>query len=124
MTLTVSGLNAGQTYQFQYLHGDTRGIVYNNGTVTFTDSGGNSVNRQLSFGSSGSNYAIVTVEVSGTTSLSYAMPRTSGRGPSYSGMAVSVVPEPTMPLMAAAGLAGFLAATRRGRVCRHRASRW
>lgn len=114
MSLVVGGLNPAVTYQFQFLHGEGRlGTVYNDGTITFTDSSGGTASEQLTFGTAGNNYAIVTVEVAATTSLTYDMPRTSGRGPSYSGMAVSAVPEPAIATVGAAGLFCLLAFTRR-----------
>lgn len=113
ISLTVSGLDPTLGYQFQFLHGDTRGQVYSNGTIVFTDSLGTSVNRQLTFGNSGNTYAIVTVEVSGTTSLTYDMPPAS-RGPSYSGMTVIAIPEPAASVAILMGIAGLFQACRLG----------
>ena len=112
ISLTVSGLDPALGYQFQFLHGDTRGQIYSNGTITFTDSEGTTVNRQLTFGSGGNNYSIITVEVSGTTSLTYDMPPAS-RGPSYSGMAVIAIPEPAVSGVVLSALVGLLCAGRR-----------
>lgn len=102
--LTISGLDPGRLYQFQLIHGDTRGYFFDR-PVTFIDSGGNSAVTTLQFGINDGvdkSYAVVTVNVSGSTSLIYDMP-TGGivRGPSMSGLVIHSnsegpsVPEPT-----------------------------
>lgn len=94
--LNVTGLNPSLTYTFQFLHGETRDLTYDN-SMTYTDSASNSDTESLLFGSEGTNYVNQFVEVSGSTSLTAEMPN-GGRGPSYSGLIISInnttAPEP------------------------------
>ena len=118
-TLTISGLNAANSYEFQFLHGDTRSqFPYNNTTQTFTDSiNGESATTQLSFNTTTSNqYTDTVVDASGVTSVTYTMPTASGnsRGPSFSGLEINQVPEPSTWAAVAAG-AGLLTLLGRAR---------
>jgi len=96
VSLLISGLDPKQTYQVQFLHGDMRGeewARYNEAPQTFTDSKGKTATTPLAFNTvaNSNQYAIVTVEVSRSTSLQYDMPHSSGtggRGPSFSGFVV------------------------------------
>ena len=96
LSLLISGLDPKKTYQIQYLHGDTRPDAwarYSNGTQTFTDSKGKKATQALSFNTTPNTdqFVVVTVEVTGSTSLLCELPHSSasdGRGPSFSGYVV------------------------------------
>jgi len=96
ISLLIAGLDPKKTYQIQYLHGDTRPDAwarYSNGTQTFTDSTGKKATKALSFNTAPNTdqFAVVTVEVSGSTSLLCELPHSSaddGRGPSFAGYVV------------------------------------
>jgi MYXO-CTERM domain-containing protein len=110
MTLTLTGLDPMESYLVQVMHGETRSIyTYNAGAITATDSLSNVANGTLTFGpgSSGNRFALVTITVSGTTSLNYFMP-TAGRGPSVAGITVQSVPEPSAALLGGLGLLALL----------------
>lgn len=114
--LLISGLDPATTYQFQFMHGDPRGLTYNNGTVSFTDSLANVVTQSLTFGpgGSGNEFALLRVTVSGSTSLLYSMP-TAGRGPSFSGLTIQAAnaPEPaSVAMWSVLGVAGVAIAWR------------
>jgi uncharacterized protein (TIGR03382 family) len=116
-TLTIGGLSTGTTYQIQFLHADGRnGVTYSSGTQTFTDSGGNNATTALTFNSSSANaFVDLTVQVSNSTSLTYAMPN-AGRGPSFSGFVIEAVPETgTVTLAMLGGLALLVRRRRRSR---------
>ena len=99
-TLSFTGLDAALIYRFQFLHGEPRaggdGINYDQ-TQAFEDSSGNVANSNLNFGGNSDNYALITVELSNSTSLLYSMPgQATGRGPSFSGYTIfTAVPEPS-----------------------------
>lgn len=96
ISLVIDGLDPAKTYQVQYLHGETRNEVwarYDNGTQTFTDSKGSKVTAALTFNTVPGNnqFAVVTVEVTGSTSLRCDLPHSpaaDGRGPSFAGFVV------------------------------------
>ena len=93
IALKISGLDLKKTYQIQYLHGDFRTDTWGKYTETkqtFTDSKGNQATSNLAFNTAANKdqYVIVTVEVTGSESLLYDMPRSANRGPSFSGFVV------------------------------------
>lgn len=120
MTLVLTGLNPSKAYRIQVMHGEPRNLTYNNGAITATDSLANVATGSLTFGPSGSanQYALVTIEVSGSTSLSYFMP-SAGRGPSFSGVVIHsqvIVPAPVLSAPSTQNLAATSVSA--GTVCR------
>ncbi|MEI6606208.1 MAG: hypothetical protein WCP35_12925 [Verrucomicrobiota bacterium] len=93
VSLLISGLDPKQTYQIQYLHGEFRPEAwakYDETEQTFTDSTGKKATSKLAFNTAPNKdqYAIVTVEVTGTESVLCDMPGSANRGPSFSGFVV------------------------------------
>ena len=93
IALLINGLDPRKKYQIQYLHGEFRTdkwAQYNETAVTFTDSNGKKATSALAFNTApnSNQYAIVTVEVTGSTSLLYDMPKSANRRSSFSGFVV------------------------------------
>lgn len=110
MSLNITGLDAAKSYLVQLPHGESRQFSYNEEqTFTVTDSGGNSVTSFLNFGGpSHDPYALISVRVSGTTSLLYDMPgvtATNIRGASFNGYTIRELPVVPTPSACASGLA-------------------
>jgi hypothetical protein len=105
-TMEITGLDPTRTYQFQFLHGDTRfgEVEYDPTTQTFSLPSGATSQTDLMFGvTPGLADSNTVVVVTGTTSLRYDMPPAPARGPSFSGLVVSVsnsgpAPTPTPKL--------------------------
>lgn len=97
-TLTFTGLATNKTYAFQFAHFEKRTGDWSrySGRQVFTAADGWFAKQELVFGPGATgdasrNYALLTVTVSGTASLSYRMPRPGARGPSMNGFSVRVV---------------------------------
>ncbi len=121
LTVDITGLDASRTYQVQYLFAEPRGLTYNNGTITVEDSSTNTDTFSLTFGpgGSGNEFALATVQVSDTTSLSFDMPAAS-LGPGMSGLVVYsadvVAPEPSSLALIIGGAAMLIGMRKRMRV--------
>lgn len=91
--LKVAGLDPAKRYHVQYLHGDGRvgQYPYYNGDQTFELPTGQSTTAPLTFNTNtlDANCNIL-VEVAGTTSVTCRMPPSPTRGPSFSGVVISV----------------------------------
>ncbi|MEI7902195.1 MAG: hypothetical protein WCK89_18235, partial [bacterium] len=96
-TLTFTGLATNKTYAFQFAHFENRGGgARYAGKQLFTAGDGWSAGQELEFGplaagDTSHNYALLTVTVSGTASLSYRMTKTGVRGVSMNGFSVRLV---------------------------------
>jgi hypothetical protein len=114
LTLNVTGLNPLNHYLIQIMHGENRGLTYNGGLITATDSLSNISSRSLTFGPGGSGnaFALVSIMVSGTTSLNYFMPAAT-RGPSVSGITIQTIPEPSHWMLLGLGLGAMIIRRRR-----------
>jgi len=96
--LTFTGLATNRIYAFQFAHFENRAAGWSryDGDQIFTVGDGWTAKQRLVFGPGATgdpsfNYALLTVTVSGTASLRYAMPRSGSRGPSMNGFSVRVV---------------------------------
>ena len=113
-TLTISGLDSLKTYRIQYGFVDVRTAFPYNATATLTLSDATFATQAISFGATDTadNYELVAAEVSGTTSLAFAMPQSSGPpvvGPIFNAFSVhEVIPEPSAALLGGLGLLGLL----------------
>ena len=89
--ITVTGLDAAKSYQFQFLFGDPRTTFPYSNTVTVFDSSSNTATATLGYGSSSptDQFAMLTAVVSGSTSFKFRSFRgASGGGPGISGLVV------------------------------------
>lgn len=115
-TLTVSNLNPGSTYLIQILHGEPRSCCTatwtGNTVATNVDAAQNVPSFNIGNGVNGQNppgandIAIVTAEVTGVTSFTYAATGGNGRGGSLAGFQTRLIPEPS-----ALGLVGLTLGT-------------
>lgn len=109
--ITVSGLDAGKSYQLQFLFGDPRTAYPYSNTVTATDSSSNNATASLSYGSSSptDQFAMLTAVVSGSTSFKFqSFKAASAGGPGISGLVVHSAPEPSTALLGGLGLLALL----------------
>jgi hypothetical protein len=111
-TYTFSGLDASQTYVFQFGFADKRHSYPYDVTATLL-SDTMTATTALKFGDSTANdYALLTATVSGSTGFQLSLPVTTGGvGPiccSFSASVVSV-PEPSTLALLAGGLLGLIA---------------
>jgi hypothetical protein len=82
-SLTISGLDAQKVYRFQYGFCDSRPGYYPysvNATLTLSDSSSYTVPFSIGAAASDDNYALVTVTVTGTTSLELYLPTATSNG--------------------------------------------
>jgi hypothetical protein len=99
-TLTIAGLDPTRAYRFQFLHGDDRGgdFPYHSTPQMFEIPSGQTTNAPLAFGSlSGDTDSNTAVIVSGTTGLTYRMPPSDSRGPSFSAVVIEASPSVAPP---------------------------
>jgi MYXO-CTERM domain-containing protein len=109
--ITVSGLDAGKSYQLQFLFGDPRTAFPYSNTVTAFDSSSNNATATVSYGSasSGDEFSMLTAVVSGSTSFKFrSFKEASGGGPGIAGLVVHSVPEPSAALLGGLGLLALL----------------
>jgi MYXO-CTERM domain-containing protein len=109
--ITVSGLDAGKSYQLQFLFGDPRTSYPYSNTVTAFDSSSNTDTATVSYGSSSptDQFAMLTAVVSGSTSFRFqSFKGASGGGPGIAGLVVHSVPEPSAALLGGLGLLALL----------------
>jgi len=109
--ITVSGLDAGKSYQLQFLVGDPRTAYPYSNTVTAFDSSSNTATAVQSYGSAttGDEFGMLTAVVSGSTSFKFrAFKGASAGGPGISGLVVHSVPEPSTALLGGLGLLALL----------------
>jgi hypothetical protein len=100
MYLKVAGLDPAKTYRIQYLHAEIAGGPAYMPTPQYISlPTGESVQPTLAFNTSPSNAtAIVTVIVTGTAAVTYAMPPgASLRPPGFSSVVVEVASQPPTP---------------------------
>ena len=97
-TLTFTGLATNRIYAFQFAHFERRAGDWSRyeGSQVFMASDSWSAKQKLVFGpgktgDTSLNYALLTVTVTGSSSLCYTMPRPGARGPSMNGFSVRVV---------------------------------
>lgn len=105
--ITVSGLDAGKSYQLQFLFGDLRTTFPYSNTVTAIDSSSNNATATVSYGSasSGDEFAMLTAVVSDSTSFKFqSFKGVSGGGPGIAGLVVHSAPEPSAALLGGLGL--------------------
>lgn len=114
-TIGVTGLDAGKSYQLQFLFGDARTAFQYIATVSVSDNLSPTPNTAstsaLTFGGSalGDEFAMLTAVVSGSTSFTFTSPRGTGSGaPGTSGLVVHSVPEPSAALLGGLGLLALL----------------
>ncbi len=114
-TIDLTGLDAGKSYELQFLFGDPRtGFPYSR-TVTVSDNLAptpNTATATVSYGSSaaGDEFAMLTAVVSGSTSFQFISPITGPGtgGPLLSGLVVQSIPEPSAALLGGFGLLALL----------------
>ena len=105
--ITVSGLDAGKSYQLQFLFGDPRTVAHHSNTVTAIDSSSNNATATVSYGSSSptDQFAMLTAVVSGSTSFRFqSFKGASAGGPGIAGLVVHSAPEPSAALLGGLGL--------------------
>lgn len=108
-TIDLTDLDAGKSYQLQFLFGDGRtGFPYSQ-TVTVSDllaPTPNTATATVSYGSAaaGDEFAMLTAVVSGSTSFRLISPP----APLLSGVVVHSIPEPSAALLGGLGLLGLL----------------
>ena len=114
-TIGVTGLDAGKSYQLQFLFGDARTAWKYIATVSVSDNLSPTPNTAstsaLTYGGSalGDEFAMLTAVVSGSTSFTFTAPRGTGSGsPGISGLVVHSVPEPSAALLGGLGLLALL----------------
>jgi hypothetical protein len=107
LTLAITGLDAGRKYQVQLLFGDNRDKWYGNYVnqrVTATVEGSGVASTALSFGAeTGNPYALLTIELSGSSFVKFTMPAAAPKvsaGPSIAGVVVHSQAAPTTELEA------------------------
>jgi hypothetical protein len=109
--ITVSGLDAGKSYQLQFLFGDPRTLYPYSNTVTAFDSSSNTATASLSYGSSSptDQFAMLTAVVSGSTSFKFqSFKGASAGGPGIAGLVVHSAPEPSTALLGGLSLLALL----------------
>jgi len=109
--ITVSGLDAGKSYQLQFLVGDPRTAYPYSNTVTAFDSSSNTATAVQSYGSNttGDEFGMLTAVVSGSTSFKFrAFKGATAGGPGISGLVVHSAPEPSTALLGGLGLLALL----------------
>jgi len=112
-TVTVAGLSAAKEYQIEYLFGDSRHeyspFAY---TTVVTDSLGHTANGAIEWNVAAEDappsYALSTITVKDTTSVSYAFTQTSAGGFGISGIVIRQVPEPSSLVLVLLGSIGLL----------------
>ena len=108
-TIDLTGLDAGKSYQLQFLFGDGRtGFGYTQ-TLTLSDlltPTPNTTTATVTYGngSLGDEFAMLTAVVSGSTSFRLTAPG----APILSGLAVHSIPEPSAALLGGLGLLALL----------------
>jgi hypothetical protein len=98
--LKVSGLDPAKTYRIQFLHGDSRvtSMGYASTPQSFFTQPVGFATTPLAFDTTTADAeSNTTVEMTGSDVLTYRMPPSNTRGPSFSGMVVSVGGGPVVP---------------------------
>ena len=94
--LNIIGLAATERYQVQILFGGPgtnsntstdQARTYDSGTIKSIGSNGGFVTSELKYGQGYGDYALITIEVNSSTSLTFEMPKAT-LGPSISGVAI------------------------------------
>lgn len=92
--LDVTGLDPARNYRIQFLFAEPRKQYAYDSSVTVTDDSGQSESAALLYGPGGSQqaFALATIELSGSSSLRFAMPDTKRAGPSIAGVVIHSAP--------------------------------
>lgn len=109
--ITVSGLDAGKSYQLQFLFGDPRTTFPYSNTVSAIDSSLNTATAVVSYGSAstGDEFGMLTAVVSGSTSFKFqSFKGVSVGGAGIAGLVVHSIPEPRAALLGSIGLIALL----------------
>jgi hypothetical protein len=114
-SISLTGLDAGRSYQMQFLFGDPRTTYPHTRTVTISDNllpSPNTSTAILSYGgvAVGDEFAVLTAVVSGSTSFTFTSPSTGPGtgGPLIAGLVVQSVPEPSAVLLGGFAVLGLL----------------
>lgn len=112
-TIDLTDLDAGKSYELQFLFGDPRnGDFPHTRTVTMSDNLASTATALVSYGKAGlgDEFAMLTAVVSGSTSFKFISPNTGdGTGaPLISGLVVHSIPEPSSVLLGGFGLLALL----------------
>jgi len=113
-TVNITGLSTSKEYQIEYLFGDNRHscspFAY---TTVVSDSSGHTANGSVEWNVAVNNdppsYALSTVTVKDTASVSYAFTKTGVGGFGISGIVIHAVPEPSTLVLMLLGSIGLLA---------------